>query len=278
MKISNLKIGEAYEHRFIIEMFKVASSGGIRFSTKTNAIVIISNARSNTKTPYQDSWNGNTLIYTGQGKYGDQKLTLNNDKLAKSNKNRTPIYIFESFQPNEYIYRGIAYLSKAPYIISEPDSQNNYRSVYKFPLTLIDDTFLIPESILEQTNEEITGKFDKLTEADIAKKAKEAGEHDHTLNFIYVTINKYTRSPFINKYIKNLAKGKCALCKLDAPFTDKNNEPFLHVHHIKYLANGGIDTPKNCVAVCPNCHAKIHNLESDEDKQILLNVVKNRKE
>ncbi|KRM91173.1 HNH endonuclease [Fructilactobacillus florum] len=73
-----------------------------------------------------------------------------------------------------------------------------------------------------------------------------------------------------------MANGICALCNESAPFLDKKGNPFLHVHHIDYLANGGLDVIENCVAVCPNCHARIHSLNDPRDKEKLMQKVENR--
>ena len=44
-----------------------------------------------------------------------------------------------------------------------------------------------------------------------------------------------------------------------APFMKKSNdEPYLEVHHIKPLSQGGEDSLENVKAICPNCHRKIH--------------------
>ena len=42
--------------------------------------------------------------------------------------------------------------------------------------------------------------------------------------------------------------------------------PFFHSHHIDYLANGGLDTIENSIAVCPNFHYRIHELEDPQEK------------
>lgn len=47
---------------------------------------------------------------------------------------------------------------------------------------------------------------------------------------------------------------------------DKKGQPFLEVHHIHYLSNGGNDTIDNVIALCPNCHRKIPQLELEEYK------------
>ena len=40
----------------------------------------------------------------------------------------------------------------------------------------------------------------------------------------------------------------------EAPFIKENGAPFLEIHHLKRLADGGSDTISNTVAICPNCH------------------------
>lgn len=72
-----------------------------------------------------------------------------------------------------------------------------------------------------------------------------------------------------------MANGKCKLCNKDAPFIDKNGIPFLETHHIIWLAHGGLDTIENTVALCPNCHKKIHNLDLKEDIEKLTQIAKN---
>ena len=48
----------------------------------------------------------------------------------------------------------------------------------------------------------------------------------------------------------------------------KNGEPYLETHHIVWLSEGGEDSIENTVALCPNCHRKMHvvNLQEDIDK------------
>jgi predicted HNH restriction endonuclease len=75
----------------------------------------------------------------------------------------------------------------------------------------------------------------------------------------------YDRSVLIKEFAKRVANGFCQLCENEAPFNDKHGNPFLEVHHIKYLSQGGIDTIVNVVALCPNCHRKMHLLELEED-------------
>ena len=40
-------------------------------------------------------------------------------------------------------------------------------------------------------------------------------------------------------------------------------------HHKKWLSNGGEDTTENTVALCPNCHRKMHALNLPQDVKML---------
>lgn len=59
--------------------------------------------------------------------------------------------------------------------------------------------------------------------------------------------------------VLNRANGVCEKCKKQAPFMrKKDNTPYLEVHHKKQLSEGGEDSVKNAIAVCPNCHRELH--------------------
>lgn len=92
-----------------------------------------------------------------------------------------------------------------------------------------------------------------------------------------ITTEVYERNSYISEYAKRHAKGKCQLCKSPAPFRNKLGQPFLETHHIVWLSQGGADTIDNTVALCPNCHRKMHNLNFKKDVLELKRIVKNRK-
>lgn len=84
----------------------------------------------------------------------------------------------------------------------------------------------------------------------------------------------YKRDQKVSAFTKHRAHGKCDLCGRNAPFKNKFGQPYLECHHIIYLANGGPDRIYNTVALCPNCHKKIHAVGSAQDKKSLLVKVK----
>ena len=74
------------------------------------------------------------------------------------------------------------------------------------------------------------------------------------------------------EYTKRRANGICQLFEEIAPFKDKKGNPYLENHHIIWLANGGEDTIENTVALCPNCHHKMHSLNLKEDVKKLQDI------
>lgn len=87
-------------------------------------------------------------------------------------------------------------------------------------------------------------------------------------------IKSYHRNSYIARYAKERAQGICQLCNNEAPFNDKNGNPYLESHHIVWLKNGGADSIDNTVALCPNCHKKMHIVNDMNDIDYLLNINK----
>lgn len=68
----------------------------------------------------------------------------------------------------------------------------------------------------------------------------------------------FSRDANVKAWILSEARGLCECCGQEAPFLTKDGLPFLEVHHVKTLAEGGSDTIENTVALCPNCHRRLH--------------------
>ncbi len=71
-------------------------------------------------------------------------------------------------------------------------------------------------------------------------------------------VTKVDRDPNVKAWVLRQAKGYCECCGKKAPFISLDNMPYLEVHHLHLLAEGGSDTPENAVAICPNCHRELH--------------------
>ena len=82
---------------------------------------------------------------------------------------------------------------------------------------------------------------------------------------VAATTTRYERSTHVVAYVLQTAAGRCEACHVPGPFQSEG-EPFLEVHHVVPLSDGGPDTVDNAVAVCPNCHRALH-LADDKDER-----------
>lgn len=78
--------------------------------------------------------------------------------------------------------------------------------------------------------------------------------------------DSFTRDRLIRQ-----TKGHCELCGRLAPF-EYNNKPYLELHYMKPIAEGGAPTINNMVVLCPNCHQRILKLQDPEDMKKLFEI------
>ena len=88
-----------------------------------------------------------------------------------------------------------------------------------------------------------------------------------------INSSTFIRSANVVKETRKRANGICQLCNQPAPFIDKKGNPYLEVHHIIWLSRGGEDSTDNAVALCPNCHTRMHMLDRPEDVEMLKALV-----
>ena len=104
--------------------------------------------------------------------------------------------------------------------------------------------------------EEALAAAKKLSEEERTKLLKEAPQKPKR---IITTTTCFEYNPVVIATRLALAEGKCEKCGQEAPFISAlDGMPYLEVHHIKSIAEGGEDTVDNTIALCPNCHKEIH--------------------
>ena len=267
----SFQIGSIVSNEELYNEFSCGNMGGMRRSKANNCLVLISD---HTKTLYDDKWYGNELHYTGMGKVGDQSLDSSQNKtLAESNTNGVDIFLFEVMDSSKYTYRGLVKLSGSPYQETQPDDNGNLRRVWMFPLVTIEK-----QSITQNELDEYVKKQIKKTQGlSTSELRQQAIKHRTKVGSSRpVTSNTYIRDEFISEYTKRCANGICELCENNAPFRDKNGNPYLESHHIVWLSKGGSDSIDNTVALCPNCHKKMHVVADPNDVEKLLAKARER--
>ena len=93
---------------------------------------------------------------------------------------------------------------------------------------------------------------------------------------VLAKVSVFIRDPSVVLYVKKQANGICDLCEKPAPFNYLSGEPYLECHHLIRLADGGIDSISNAVALCANCHRKMHALKNDKDVSFLQEKIRIR--
>ncbi|MEK4351125.1 HNH endonuclease signature motif containing protein [Paenibacillus sp. FSL R5-0475] len=263
--IGELTIGKIIDNTTLCNIFKCSPQGGMRRSLKTNSLVLVSDHTTGT---YDDFWDGPVLNYTGMGLIGDQDINfMQNKTLNISRGTNVELHLFEVYIEKQYIYRGRVKLNSDPFEDYQYDQEDNYRKVWIFPLSLLENSeFKFDEGIIEQNQLEKEKRVRKLTDEQLWLRAKKDKSKNRTVTSESTV---YYRDPLVSELAKRLANGVCQLCESNGPFKDKTGRYFLETHHIDWLARGGLDSIENTVGLCPNCHRKMHLVDDKRDVQIL---------
>lgn len=115
---------------------------------------------------------------------------------------------------------------------------------------------------------------DEIISASVEKLKQKLAASRKKPKWVTVESTTFQRNPHVVEYVKRRAAGICQLCQRDPPFKDTTGQPYLECHHVVWLSKGGQDTIENAVALCPNCHAKMHILNEDSDVSKLLDEAK----
>lgn len=269
--IAALQPGMILSNKQLSEIFQCSTQRGMRRSLRTGTLVIVTN---HVDSIYEDRWEGDILHYTGMGQIGDMRLDYDQNRtLHESLANNVAIHLFEVFRKNEYTYAGEVERSDEPYQATQPDAQGNIRLAWAwlFPLRM---KFHKAPAINSEKAREAYLRHEKrvarLSDEELKKRAVNAPTKPGSRPAVAM---QYARSPEVSEYAKRRAKGYCELCKAPAPFATQRGEPYLECHHIEWLARGGEDTIENTVALCPNCHRKMHLVDSQADRAHLKTVI-----
>ena len=270
--IEDLIVGNIYSNSEIANTFKCSNMGGMRRSKETNSLVLI--AKHNNPL-YDDQWTGDGILnYTGMGTENDQSISYaQNNTLTIAEREGIKVYLFESYKDNEYYYDGEVKLAGTPYQSEEADINGAIRKVIKFPLKRLDQTksLIIDIEDIEKSENEKLKEVRKFDSSEIKNRAKIAESENISTKEVKTIYRE--RNQYIAEYTKERANGVCDLCGKEAPFKDKNGRPYLESHHVITLAENGPDAIYNTVAICPNCHRKIHVLHQKEDIDKLSKVI-----
>ncbi|MBN9654706.1 HNH endonuclease [Halobacillus sp. GSS1] len=244
--------GQVYKRSDIHDNFGGNRQRGIS-ACKNHPMIFIFSGKSGEDYGYKDGWqDANTFFYTGEGQSGDQVFKEGNKALRDHIKNGKDVYLFEKTEASPSgMYEFKDQLTNIGYhTITGNDKEGNHRKMIVFE-------FETTQKINNDSNStEPTIASNDLS--DLRNMAlKNVNEYQNTTYQQRKTIIR-KRAAAIKKYALKRANGICEACKEDAPFQTQDGSPFLEVHHLQKLSDGGPDHPENVAAICPNCHRKAH--------------------
>lgn len=261
----NINVGDTISNKELVSIFKVNPQQDMRRSLENNCLVLVSD---HTKGLYEDKWKDNTIHYTGMGN-GNQHFSYKQNKTVyESRDNGITLFLFEVLKPTQYIYQGEVELAQEPYMSTQVQKDFGMREVCIFPLKVKNkiSSVAIEMNILQDREKKLERKMKRENLHDLKQKASMA-KGQPSKRKVYT--NAFERNPYVKEYTLRKSNGICQLCKLQAPFQDKSGHPYLEVHHIEWLSKGGDDTIENAIALCPNCHRKMHILNDHNDVRCL---------
>ncbi|NUE65768.1 HNH endonuclease signature motif containing protein [Snodgrassella sp. ESL0253] len=264
--------GTILNNKQMCELFLCSPQGGMRKSNKTNTLVLITN---HLDSVYNDVWEDDILHYTGMGQLGNQSLEFAQNKtLANIENNGVQVHYFEVLKEHEYTYIGEMLKAGEPYIAQQLDVSNQWRQVYIFPLRLKQGG--LPVEMINHHESDKLSALKRLSDKRLVAKIQQQTLEFKQANKITVKTPRYRRSMELVEYVKRQAQGYCDLCEQPAPFANKDQQPYLECHHVIWLSQNGADSLDNIVALCPNCHRKMHIVQDENDIKKLTAIARNR--
>lgn len=144
-------IGEKYTNDDIRFSLNVENLGGIRPSVdaakKLNHLAILTTANTYQKNisenPYHDRIENGILIYTAQGRTGDQDITGRNKRILEQYSDSSPFYCFANEGRQVYTFLGLLELLRH-YQEHQIDKKNVLRTVWVFEFRIHDEIPVVP--------------------------------------------------------------------------------------------------------------------------------------
>ena len=150
-KVTSFKVGETYTNDQIRFSLDLENLGGIRPSLDSSRnirhVAIMTAAEDSgrlpTENPYHDRIEADVLIYTAQGREGDQALTDRNKRLVEQYVVPTPFFGFTNIGRQMYRFLGLLELLRH-YQENQADKKGNLRKVWVFEFRIHSQPEVVP--------------------------------------------------------------------------------------------------------------------------------------
>jgi 5-methylcytosine-specific restriction protein A len=241
------EIGRVYNRRTDIHArFGGQQQGGIITPAK-NAVVIIVTGEEGLQHGYADRYRADGIFeYFGEGQVGDMQLHKGNRAIADHSTDGKSLLLFRK-SPAGLRFEG-EMVYEVHHVQRAPDRTGADRDAIVFELRALE---AVAESV-EAESAAPDASLQELRQRALASAG--ASPQSPTQG----KRNVYQRSRDVRVYVLARAEGKCEGCAVPAPFSRPDGTPYLEPHHLRRLSDGGPDHPAHVIALCPNCHRRVH--------------------
>ena len=267
------QVGEIYNRTKDLHGIYGGNPRGGMCPCKNFPFIFLFTGSSGVKHGYEDKFiEDGKFLYTGEEQYGDMKFLKGNKALRDHISNNVHALVFEKLGGGNYRFVGeFIYLDS--HFETRPDTDGNLRQAIIFELA--NESLENFENFDPEDASDKPKKLPKsLTKSEMRELAKK-GSSKHVKAKSTKT-RVYYRNQAVKDYALLRAEGVCEACSNKAPFINKRGYPFLEVHHMFRIADGGPDDPEGVAAICPNCHRRIHNGKDGDsiNKELIYSIAK----
>jgi len=241
------EIGRVYSRRADIHgRFDGQQQGGIITPAKHSVAILIT-GEEGLEHGYSDRYRPDGVFeYFGEGQVGDMRMRAGNLAVAEHSAKGKSLLLFRK-TADGLRFEG-EMVCDSFHIERAPDRNGTERDAIVFELRSL-------EAVSERVEAEPAPGGKSLDE--LRKQALNATAQP-VEPAIQSDRNVYQRSRDVRAYVLGRANGNCEGCSVPAPFPRVNGTPYLAPHHLRRLSDGGPDHPAHVIALCPNCHRRVH--------------------
>jgi len=240
--------GRIYNRRSDIHArFGGQQQGGI-ITPSQHSLVIIITGEEGLEHGYADRYRADGVFeYFGEGQVGDMRLRAGNRAIAEHSADGKGLLLFR--RTPEGLRFESEMVCEGYHLERARDRTDAEREAIVFELRSL-------EAVAEKVEAE-PAVPSALTLEDLRRLAFSAATESSQAPSQGMR-NVYQRSRDVRVYVLARANGKCEGCSAPAPFLRSDGTPYLEPHHLRRLSDGGPDHPAHVIALCPNCHRRVH--------------------
>jgi 5-methylcytosine-specific restriction enzyme A len=242
---SRFQVGRLYRRKDLHDEYGGQRQQGIITPANQPVIFIVSGS-SGLRYGYADEWDKEGVFhYYGEGQVGPMRFKAGNAAIRDHTANEKELHLFEQARRGYLRYTGEMVCSGFGWKAA-PDKTGASRQAIVFQLIPAD-------SAADPEAEPLPAS------ANLAELAKAADEDPAEHKDSSVGQRKtYGRSRALRLYVRVRADGVCEGCGQPAPFTARDGSGYLECHHTLRRSDSGPGNRRTVIALCPNCHSRIH--------------------